>query len=194
MSGLSYHEPAYNDDMTRGRWLDDPNAVAEAERLYAFIGRYVISFQWLEGRIDEMLLLAQSHQNRADTFAWLARKDNKTKIDAFKELVKRDGPFREITVAGWAERFDEVITRLHAERQRRNGLLHAQYLFDFLAIGAPVLRTHVQRLEGELNFDQQELSPGRCDEIMREVVQLSFDLNIICVQLYHSYRDEPGHP
>lgn len=47
--------------MTRNRWEDDPAAIAEAERFYSFVGQYVISFQWLEGQIDQMFLLARGH-------------------------------------------------------------------------------------------------------------------------------------
>lgn len=177
--------------MTRDRWLDDPKAVEAAEAIYAFVGKYVVAFQWLEGKIDEMFLLARGEENRRETFAWLATKTNSAKIDAFRALVTQQGPFRPIAREDWPVQFDAIIERLHAERRRRNGLLHAQYLFDFLAIGAPVLRTDVQRYEGEPHFSQEELSAQRCEEILGEIAQLSFDLGMICVQLRHAYSGEP---
>lgn len=110
---------------------------------------------------------------------------NSAKIDAFQQLVVDGGHFRKVEVDGWYERFNLIVERLHSERRRRNSLIHAQYLFDFLAIGAPVLRTHVQRRDGDIHFDQEDLTPRRCEEILAEVAQLSYDLNMICVQLYH---------
>lgn len=156
--------------MTKGRWDDNPDAVREAERLYQFVGQYVIAFQWLEGKVEEMLLLARGHANREETFAWLTRKTNNSKIEEFQNCVTEGGAFREITVDGWSERFGEMIARLHYERKRRNG---PQYLFDFLAIGAPVLRTDVQCHQGGVQFDQEELSPQKCDAILTEIAQLS---------------------
>lgn len=45
--------------MTRDRWLENPEAVAEAERTYAFVGKYVMTFQWLEGKIDEVFFTSK---------------------------------------------------------------------------------------------------------------------------------------
>lgn len=84
-----------------------------------------------------------------------------------------------------------VIDRLDAERLRRNGILHAQFLFDFLAIGHPVMQVDVRRRHGDVEFNREDLSRARCDEIMDEVAQLAFDLNFICVQLRHVYRPSP---
>lgn len=173
--------------MTRIRWRDDPNAVREVERFYKFVGEYVILFQWLEGRIDEIFLLARGHERRPDTFSWLARQTNEKKVDAFFELIIAGSPFRAVHVEGWEERLRSVIDRLHTERRRRNGILHAQFLFDFLPIGAPVLRTHVRREGGNPVFDHEDLSPERCDQIIEEMAQLAFDLNMVCVQLHHAY-------
>ena len=40
--------------MSKGRWLKDPRALQQADKLYSFIGQYVIGFQWLESKIDEI--------------------------------------------------------------------------------------------------------------------------------------------
>ena len=157
-------------------------------RFYRFVGAYVISFQWLEGKIDEMFLLARGQDVRAETFSWLAQKTNAQKIDAFYELVVACSPFRHVPIDGWYDHLRAVVERLHQERRRRNGILHAQFLFDFLAIGAPVMRTHVQRQAGNAVFDQEDLSPKRCDDILGELALLAFDLNMICVQLIHVYE------
>lgn len=173
--------------MTKGRWLEDPKAVREAERLYGFVGRYVIAFQWLEAKVEEMILLARGHDNRTNTLEWLARRTNYDKVEELVAIVTGEDMFREIKVEGWQERFQDVMARLHAERRRRNSLLHAQYLFDFLAIGAPVLRTDIERTDTGVQFKQEELSPERCDEILGEVAALSLHLNMVCVQLIHAY-------
>lgn len=174
--------------MTRNSWMENPEAVREAKKTYAFIGEYVICFQWLEGKIDEIFLLARGHDCREETFHWLAQKTNAQKIDEFHELVTSGEPFRTASLQGWNARLRSVVDKLHAERRRRNGILHAQFLFDFLAIGEPVIRTHVRRQSGEVTFDQEDLSPQKCKNIMEEIALLSLELNMICVQLYQLYE------
>jgi hypothetical protein len=48
------------------------------------------------------------------------------------------------------------IERLHAERRRRNALLHSQFLFEFLKIGQPPSSNRV-RGENQIEFTQQNL-------------------------------------
>ncbi|RMB01977.1 hypothetical protein [Eilatimonas milleporae] len=177
--------------MTRNRWEEDPATIAEAERFYSFVGQYVISFQWLEGQIDQILLLARGHDHWDETHQWLSGLRNVDKIHAFRDVVDADEPFDRVPIEGWYDRFDQAIDRLHTERQRRNGILHAQFLFDFLAIGQPVMRLDVRRRGGDVEYTQEDLSQARCDEIMNELAQLGVDLNFICVQLRHVYRQNP---
>ena len=174
--------------MTRNRWEDDPAAIAEAERFYSFVGQYVISFQWLDGQIDQMFLLARGHDEWNETHHWLAGLRNVDKINAFRDLVQADEPFDRIQIDGWYEHFEQVVDRLHTERKRRNGILHSQFLFDFLAIGQPIMRSDVHRRGHDVDFTQEDLSQARCDEIMGELAKLAVDLNFVCVQLRHVYR------
>ena len=174
--------------MTRNRWMENADAVQEAERFYRFVGAYVISFQWLESKIDEIFLLARGQDVRADTFNWLAQKSNAQKIDAFQKLIVAGSPFRHVPIDGWYDQLSKVVERLHQERRRRNSILHAQFLFDFLAIGVPVMRTHVQRQAGNIIFDQEDLSAAKRDLILSELAELASNLNMICVQLLHIHE------
>lgn len=179
--------------MTRDRWFSDPKAIASAERLYSFIGKYVISIQWLETKIDEVLKLARGYENSSETLNWLTGKRFHEKIDEFRKLVTDDGPFLPIWPDGWLEKFESVVQRLHAERTRRNGLLHSSFLFETLSIDNAVLRTHVVRRDGEPYFDQEWLSSSRCEEILDEVASLSIDFGHIYLQLIAAYDDPNDH-
>lgn len=174
--------------MTKNRWEDDPVAIDEANRVYSFLGRYVISFQWLEGQIDQILLLARGHQNWEETHKWLSKLKNFEKINAFRDLVQDDVSFCRVQIDGWYEHFKQVADRLDRERIRRNSILHAQFLFDFLVIGCPAMQVNVRRQGNNVEFTQENLSPARCEEILNELAKLAIDLNFICVQLRHVYR------
>ncbi|WP_026793239.1 hypothetical protein [Pleomorphomonas oryzae] len=170
--------------------MEDPEAVLESERLYNFIGKYVISFQWLEGKIDEIYFLAKGAENRMPTIEWLSKKTIAQKIDGICSLIHDGETFRPVKIDGWYDKVSSVVARLHQERDRRNSILHSKYLFDFLAIGIPVLRTRARRQNEVVSLDQEYLSPDRCRQIMDEIGFLSFDLNMIFVQLLHVYNYE----
>ena len=174
--------------MTKGRWEDEPAAIAEAERFYRFIGEYVISFQWFEAKIEEMIVLARGVEAQDETRAWLAKTTLADKIDAFHQVADDRSLFDTSKVEGWSERLRLAVENIHGERKRRNGLLHSQFLFDFLAIGAPVMRTNARRRDGVVVFEQEDLSNERCDEIMHEMAALAMELNMLSVQLVQVFR------
>lgn len=160
--------------MTKGRWEENSAAVEEAERFYKFIGEYVISFQWLEFKIDEILLNAGDRERLA-TYEWLVKQTNAKKVEAFYELARANSALASEMVDGWESLLTSVVARLHAERNRRNGLLHAQFLFDFLDIGQPVMRSHLHNRGGEVVFEHEDLSAERCEQIMKDLASLSLD-------------------
>ena len=174
--------------MTKGRWEEDPAAIAEAERIYRFVGEYVVSIQWFEAKMEEMILLARGKEAWDEIWAWLAKATFSDKIDAFHELADDRSLFDTGDIKGWSERLRLAVESIHGERKRRNGLLHSKFLFDFLAIGYPVMRTNVRRRDGGLSFEREDLSSERRDEIMHEMAALAMELNMLCVQLLHVRR------
>lgn len=113
--------------MTQDRSHDDPDALHGTERFFKFVGQYVIRFQCLEGKIDDVFLLALGHDGCEQAFAWLAQQTNDKKIDAFRDLISAGEPFAPVGVDGWGASVQSVIDRLHVERHRRNGILHARF-------------------------------------------------------------------
>ena len=129
-------------------WTD-----ADADALFATIGRYVILFQWIEGLLDQILLLAWGHENRADGQARLAKMRNFDKVEVVRDVVFNSPDFARVhTRPEWCSKFEALILRLHKERERRNGLVHSQYLFEFVEIGSPPMRSDCKRAEGEVVF------------------------------------------
>lgn len=110
-------------------------------------------------------------------------KSNAKKVKAFKTLALSEDVVAKITLDDWITRVDNVVERLHDERRRRNGILHAQFMFDFLAIGAPVVRTHIKDQDAAPLFDQEQLSSERCDDIMVEIGRLAFDFGLLIASL-----------
>lgn len=168
--------------MTRNRWREDPKAVAEVERIHSFIGEYVICFQWLEGKMDEMILMSMGHENWTLTQSELAESTNHKKVRRLETLVLERHGFRVIIADDWDEYFAAVIQELHTERRRRNSLLHSQYLFDFLAIGHPVLKYDSKKSHDSLDRNQ-DLSEDYCAQVLREIYELANRFGGVCMQL-----------
>jgi hypothetical protein len=179
-------------EMTKGRWLKDENALVQADRLYLFIGKYVIGFQWLESKIDEIFHLSDGHTDYEKRLAWLARQRISDKSKKLRSLVLSNCPFQTASIEGWNERFESVMDRIDSECIRRNALLHSSYLFDFLVIGQPIIQTHLEKKrmdETGFNLNQDCLTEEKQEEILIELANLSVDFGFCCTQLRFSYDE-----
>jgi hypothetical protein len=66
-------------------WSED--ADDEVEKLYATLGKCLMSFQWLEGSLDSTLLLAWGQENWSRSHQRLARMTMEKKTDAVEREV-----------------------------------------------------------------------------------------------------------
>lgn len=169
--------------MTRDRWIDDPKALEEAEKVYAFIGMYVICFQWFEDKFDEIFTLGKGIKNSKETQSWLVKKTFSDKLKTFRKFARDESIFHPSPQKGWYENFDLIMDEIDAERERRNSLVHSSFLFDFLAIDQPVISTEKKKVNGEAQFVQNELSSENRDRVLKEIADLSFRFSMACVQL-----------
>ena len=165
-------------------WTD-----ADTEALFATIGRYLLTFQWIEGKLDQILLLGWGEDNRTASQARLAGMRNFEKINAVKELVLNSPDFARVhTRPDWCTEFELLIEHLHNERSRRNTLIHSQYLFRFTEIGLPPIMSHRQRLDGEPKFIRQILDKDAQQKLLNDLGKLVIDINFTLVQLIHDYE------
>jgi len=171
-------------------WTD-----ADTEALFATVGRYLIFFQWVEGKLDQILLLAWGHENWVASQTKLAKMQNFDKVNAVRDAVLTSPDFARVhTRPDWCASFDLLIERLHKERARRNALVHSQYLFEFVEVGFAPLRSHREKVDGRAIFDQQELTKTAQEKLLGDLVQLAMDVNFTHVQLVHDYRARANYP
>lgn len=170
--------------MTRphSTWSD-----ADTENLFTFIGRYVVYFELVEAKLDEIILFVNGHKNWASTQAKLAKMTNDMKIKRVNSAVVES--FERLHVeANWLEHFRQLIDRLGAERRRRNAIVHSQYLFEFIEAGMPPVRSHRKSQAGKGQFDQEQFSFERSNEVLREIAGIYLDLSQVHLQIVHSHR------
>ena len=167
----------------------DYDWATDTEPFFVFLGIYVAAFQSMEGVLDEIILLEAGFENREASFIRLAGLSHKARIDAvaaasvnverFKGMVRDDA---------WTARSTELIGRLHAERSRRNSLLHSKFWLRGLEAGINAIRTDNKRMGGKLVQHVEEMSRERMDAVLKELAILSFDVGMLHMQLIHWHR------
>jgi hypothetical protein len=172
-------EPAVQDE-------DNPKEKAEIERLFHFIGAYVVFFQDVEAKLDEIIQLAVGLDRWHVSHSVTALLSNSQKIDLVQSVVHRsevaDDSERQ---QKWVKAFDEVIQRLRTEAARRNRIVHSLYIFDFMKVGAPPLRSKRKRKVDAVSFDQEYVDASFISKATSDVAELSFDIGMVVVQLRH---------
>jgi hypothetical protein len=156
-----------------------------ADPLFTFLGLYLATFQWIEGQLDGIVLLAEPFGQRHETQHRLADLDNRAKVDLMAELAVDLERFPLVgRIDDWVPRVRAVVERLHGERRRRNRIMHSQYLLDGLEYGLPAIGSIRRRWGREEGlFDQEELSRPRLDAILKEIAELGFSVGMIAAQL-----------
>lgn len=161
-------------------------ADAETDRLFATVGRYVILFQLLEGKVDECLLLLWGHENWERSQARLAGMTNADRVNQLKSAFHEcPENARGRTRAAWVQSFDELIELLHAEREHRNGLLHSGFMFHFLEIGHPVLM--VDRKARKTGRGDTALTQSFQESMLDRILKLYLRTAHAHTQLIHDY-------
>lgn len=168
------------------KWTDD-----DTEALFAAIGRYLVTFQWIEGKLDQILLLGWGHDHWAASQAKLATMKNDEKIGAVRKLVFESPAFaRSQEDRDWCDKFERLLGRLHEERVRRNSLAHSQFLFEFVEVGLPPMRSNRKKSSGEPIFDREDLTKEAQSTLLAGVGQLALDVGWAHVQLIADYRSQ----
>jgi hypothetical protein len=163
--------------------MEDPKAIDEAEKVYAFVGIYVISFQWFEDTMDQTFILGRGVKNAKTTRDWLVKRTFSDKMKAFHKFAMDEEFFLRAPQKDWYDEFDIIMKKLDAERSRRNGLLHSNFIFDFLAIGQPVISNEIRKENGVAKIHNNELSIEVRDGVLKELADLSFRFSMACSQL-----------
>jgi hypothetical protein len=162
---------------------------AGIERLFQFIGMYVVVFQDVESKLDQIIQLAIGLDRRHVSHGVIALLSNSQKIDLVQSIVRSseiaDGsPVQE----AWVTSFDEVMQRLRAEATRRNKIVHSLYILDFMKIGQPPVRSKRTRKKSGTSFDQEHVDAVYIDKATSDVAGLSFDVGMVLVQPRHWYE------
>ena len=158
----------------------------DTDPFFVFLGIYVACFQWIEGKLGEILLLEASFENREEIQARFVRTRNEARVDAAAQAAINAERFLPIKASqNWEDRVQGIRERLHAERQRRNAILHSQYWLRGLEHGLDAIRTDLRKREGSLIFEHEDMNRARMDQILREMAVLSFDVGQIHLQLVH---------
>jgi hypothetical protein len=165
-------------------------AEEEYEKLFASIGKYVVFFQLIEARVDELLLLAWGHENWEASQRKLVGMPNEKKIQRLASEVLESVDFRRVhTRPDWVSQFKAVVERLHIERKFRNSVVHSQILFEFAEKGlGPPLLSYRTKQGPDVKFDRSWLTTEFQTEMVNRVAILSVDMGFVYTQLLHDFQ------
>ena len=159
-------------------WTDN-----ETEKFFSFIGKHVIYCQFIEDQLDQIILLAYGHENWEKTQNKISRMDFKKKEDEVRSVVLEKDLFGQLqSHVQWCKQFQDLMDEVAFERQRRNSIVHSQFLFHFIESGMPPLRSNLRKQETEW-FDL-----SKADEILKGIGELIFKISQARVQLIHVYK------
>jgi len=145
----------------------------------------LIAFQWLEGKVDEILLLAWG-DDRDDGLRRLTRMSMSDKLKIVVTEVRASAKLaRAQSRPDWWSEFEGVVARLDEERSRRNDIVHSQY--DFLGNSFGPIRSKSSLNAGQISVDHQELSKDAQAALINSIAELASDLGRIHLQLVHDY-------
>ena len=163
----------------------------DADPLFTFLGLYLATFQSIEGRLDQIILLGAGFEHWDETRDRLSQMDNRSKVDAATLTALDTERFPMVAeIDGWSDRLEKIVAELHEERRRRNGIMHSQYLMEGLEHGLAAIRSSRTRRGADHPFDQEELVRPRMETILQEVAMLAFAIAQIHVQLIHAVGRE----
>jgi transcriptional regulator of met regulon len=171
--------------------VGDHDWARDSDPVFTFLGLYLTLFQTIEGKVDQVVLLGAGVENWDATQTRLAKMQNHKKVEAMAEAVTDVAVFPLLArIPDWSSRIGKLVDLLHAERRRRNLVMHSQYLMEGLEHGLPAIRSARTR-QANPGFDQEDLTRARMDEILREAAQLAFDVGIVNAQIIQA-MPRPG--
>jgi hypothetical protein len=154
--------------------------------LYLFIGKYVVGFQSIEDHIEKILYLARGWDNWNETGDQLDRMNFFQKADLVHKTIKKHPTFiRGNEIDGWFDRVDDCFLKIDNERKRRNSILHAQYIFEPIAIDGYVIQ-NVGVKDGDVWQTQNlEFTPVYMKATLIELSNIAMNIAFVHKQCIH---------
>lgn len=158
----------------------------ELDRLYRFIGLYIVSFQQIEAELDQIILLVVGHEKWHVGQGVVSLLTNVQKIELVQSIVKSSALSSGDQVKQeWLKEFEKLLQEVRNEGVERNKLVYSLYLFDFMAIGAPPLRSNRRKKKGKVDFQRDSIDANYMREALARISELSFDVGMCRTQLIH---------
>ncbi|TNB48207.1 hypothetical protein FF124_07675 [Martelella lutilitoris] len=119
------------------------------------VGTYVIVFQAVESKIEEIIQIWCGLDKFERTKRKLARLTTAEKISKLSMLfLKTPENRRALEREGYPTYFADLVARLEQARLDRNRLVHSHYLFDFMRFGGPIIQADHRK--GPVSFSEEE--------------------------------------
>lgn len=167
----------------------------DEELLYQRIGKFTVSFQWVENKLREIGWFILDPGRKDWPPAGLRNLTNEKLIDGVHELFVQALPKCRLSQqleSEFKEIFEYSVKLLHQLRRDRNRILHSAFIE--LRAGGEVqemLRSNpklqINEQTGAIQYDQEILTSESFAKEMAMMAELALLLNRVYVQLIHRY-------
>jgi hypothetical protein len=167
----------------------------DEELLYQRIGKFTVSFQWVENKLREIGWFILDPGRTDWPPAGLQNLTNEKLIDRVHELFIQEIPKCRLSQeleSEFREIFEYLVKLLHQLRRDRNRILHSAFIE--LRAGGEVqgmLRSNpklqVNEQTGVIQYDQEILTSESFAKEMAMMAELAPLLNRVYMQLIHRY-------
>ena len=155
-------------------------------RFFEFVGKYVLFFQTIESKIDQIILLGKGHENWATSQKYLATNNFVTrKVKRAYTMLTNEKPFNKRSDEDWLEFLTSTHSRMLEQCQKRARLIHAHFEWSFVEIGGPVIRSYRSLEDDAATFEQEGLTTAIQEAYLQEVAELALAYGQILTQCAH---------
>ena len=171
---------------------EDHQSDEEMDRIYKFIGNYIVLFQIIESYLDECIrYLSETDFHIHQSI--VSKLNNRDKIELIrtmissKQLRNSDQYFDDISL----KKHLKTLKECSEEAACRNRIVHSFYLFEPLEFGEPAIRTKIKFQKHKLVGDNETLDDQAMAEHLSRIAKLSLKAHLLKMRCFHHWCETP---
>lgn len=168
---------------------DDMSQLSDIDQMFHFIGMYICSFNFIESRLDQIILLGLGYDSWDATQLKLAKLKFFQKVNECENLINQASCYKRARVdKDWMAHFKSFTINIVEESKRRNSLVHAYILSDGADHGYPHLKVDRVRKDGGYAWNTEAFNQSFMAERAKSILNLSVDANFIYLKLIYFHQ------
>ncbi|MCJ9430761.1 hypothetical protein [Kordiimonas marina] len=155
-----------------------------SEKNAMFLGNYIVIFQHIESKLNQILQMAMGEGSWHFTQIILTELSNSSKIRIVRSILnsalsETEDKFKQ----DWLQGFNALMNKVADEAQQRNHLVHGTYDYTAAKLGGPVICFYKKAAADGLRDKTISMTDENCEEILEKVSGLATAMNFAFLQI-----------